>query len=400
MLLAGKPYPQPLPLNPFVPDTPTHGAYEECLLLEQKKEWNEFADDLGRDFSESIVNNLPPVVVARVLGHALRLAPSDDDRGVLAREIMDCKADPKDLHCSPELLAGLAHFVAAESNASSSLPPQSTIPKGRRLLYRLSRVLHRRSFEEAVNARSHLLTPPLATTQTLRQRTLSRDENCCVSTGDLDLDAGFASLDAGLVLEPSRALRVTNVAHIISQSLSSNIDGMTQAAREKFDWASTAAAVLKRFGGFSTYDILGGDNLNSAVNAFTVTETPHVLFDCLNLWLVPAQDEHGDVISNTYDVRYPESTNPQVFRMTGVRRRISFRSVTLTDGAVVPPPHPRILALHAVCAQVAHLSGAAEHVSDVYRDSDGISVMTEPNAPTELMRKLKTLQLIPQLLDV
>lgn len=66
--------------------------------MEQKQGWNQFAADLGRDFSEAIMSDLPPVTVARVLGHALRVAPSGDGRDVLAREIMDCKADPMDLY--------------------------------------------------------------------------------------------------------------------------------------------------------------------------------------------------------------------------------------------------------------------------------------------------------------
>ena len=57
----------------------------------------------------------------------------------------------------------------------------------------------------------------------------------------------------------------------------------------QFVWASTAAAVIERFGGFSAYTILGEDNLNSAANAFTASSTPHNMFDRLDLWLMPAQ---------------------------------------------------------------------------------------------------------------
>ena len=89
---------QPLLLNPFEVETLTYSAYDECFLLEQKTEWNEFADDLGSDFFDSMMSEMTPVTVARVLGHALRLSPGPDDRGVLAREIMDCKAHPTDVY--------------------------------------------------------------------------------------------------------------------------------------------------------------------------------------------------------------------------------------------------------------------------------------------------------------
>ncbi|KAJ3512556.1 hypothetical protein NLJ89_g3447 [Agrocybe chaxingu] len=383
------PSPQPLPTNPFIPETPTHDAYDQCLSLEQQPGWHVFESDLGRDFSESIMRDMSPVIVARVLGHALRLAPSDEGREVLTREIIDCEAHP-------ELLAGLGHLyvygmIRVFYNPKGPTPSISAIQSPRR------------SFEEVVNARSHLLSAPLVTTRELRQLTLIRDENSCVFTGDLDVGIDRPVLVAALDLDPDRPTASTHVAHIISQTLSSDIGGMTQAARDKVLFMLLLSqffqyAVLERFGGFSAHAILGEANLNSALNALTASGTPHSWFDCLNLWLVPAKDEHGAVISDTYDVRYPTSEDPRRFRNARLKQRISFRTGSTTDGTgtVIPPPHPRILALHAACAQVAHLSGAVAHVSEFYGnpDPDGISVMTEPSAPTELVRKLKTLQLI------
>ncbi|KAF9472839.1 hypothetical protein BDN70DRAFT_844095 [Pholiota conissans] len=383
---------QPLPLNPFEVDTLTYSAYDECFLLEQKTEWNEFADDLGSDFFDSMMSEMTPVIVARVLGHALRLSPSPNDRGVLVREIMDCKAHPTDVHVSPELFAGLAHLyiygmMGVFYNPKGSTPLQSS----------------QSSFEDTP---SHLLTPTLMTTQTLRQRTMLRDENRCVFTGCLDTDIyiSWPKSEQLAVLAMSERSDVpivaaTNVAHIISQSLSSNIGGMTQAAREKFAWASTAATVLEYFGGFSAYTILGEDKLNSAANTFTAGADVHHMFDRLNLWLVPAQDSHANTIAHTYVVCSPD---PDYLRVFNIQNRVIFRSHTFHDDdgntIVIPPPHPSLIALHAICAQVAHISGAAEQLAELYPDSDldpGPSVMTQPNASAKLVRKLKLLQLIP-----
>ena len=44
-----------------------------------------------------------PRVAARVLGHGLILAPSEEGRSALTRDINECDSDP-------ELLAGLAHL--------------------------------------------------------------------------------------------------------------------------------------------------------------------------------------------------------------------------------------------------------------------------------------------------
>lgn len=91
-------------------------------------------------------------------------------------------------------------------------------------------------------------------------------------------------------------------------------------------------------------------------------------------------------IPNTYDV---ESFNPTF--SFGLKQRVSFREVTM-DGEIVPPPSPQLLALHAACAKVAHLSGAAEHLYDVFDDPDAdcmvsISLMTQTEAPAILTKK-------------
>ena len=87
--------------------------------------------------------------------------------------------------------------------------------------------------------------------------------------------------------------------------------------------------------------------------------------------------------------------DPETILAWRIKTQVGFRStVSLEDGTTIPPPHPRLLALHAACAQVAHMSGAAEHLVELYRDMDEISVMTEPSAPLELSRKLKALQLV------
>ena len=73
--------------------------------------------------------------------------------------------------------------------------------------------------------------------------------------------------------------------------------------------------------------------------------------------------------------------------------RITFRSVSV-DGQVIPAPAPEIIALHAACAKIAHMSGAVDLLREFYRDTDAIAVMTHPNATHELSRALKALQIV------
>lgn len=72
-----------------------------------------------------------------------------------------------------------------------------------------------------------------------------------------------------------------------------------------------------------------------------------------------------------------------------IRKRIQFNDTT-----EVPAPHPHLLALHAACTRIAHMSGAAEHLEEIFRDREDIKEMTEPNAVYELARALKAQQLV------
>ena len=106
------------------------------------------------------------------------------------------------------------------------------------------------------------------------------------------------------------------------------------------------------------------------------------------------QDAQGQDVPNTYHVMHAEG--PEVLRLIAhgsIKSQIVFEDYTLAD-QVIPAPDPKIIALHAACARIAHMSGAAEHLRELYRDTEHISVMTESNAADELCRALKALQTV------
>ncbi|KZT74307.1 hypothetical protein DAEQUDRAFT_753793 [Daedalea quercina L-15889] len=370
---------KPTSTAPLPPNTYPHGddirkAYEDCLSLEQHElGWNVLATQL-QDTPENIMADLNPKISARVLGWALLLAPSDEGRAALTREIIGCDGDP-------ELLAGLAHLyvyglIRVFYNPEGPTPSVSATQSPGL------------SFQQSVQSLEHSLQQPSITAQDIRQLILFRDDHRCVFTGALDLSS--ASTFAPNLMER----RATRVAHIISQSLSENITWTTPAVHAQFGWAQTAGAIVERFGGFSPRDILGENDLHSPTNAFTATTEPHALFDNLDLWLTAAQDEQGGTIPHTYDVSLidGEELLPRVG--IGIKLRITLKATATVGGEVIPPPHPRLIALHAACAEIAHMSGAAEHLNEIFRDADAVSDMTEPNAAYELTRALKALRLV------
>ena len=107
LLAETEPSAQPLSPNPYHGGDPAlFTAYEQCLRLERRgTEWNIYAadSDLQQPLSEAMTNDMTPRVVARVLGFGMLLAPKDQGRIALAREIIACNEDL-------ELLAGLAHL--------------------------------------------------------------------------------------------------------------------------------------------------------------------------------------------------------------------------------------------------------------------------------------------------
>lgn len=110
------------------------------------------------------------------------------------------------------------------------------------------------------------------------------------------------------------------------------------------------------------------------------------------------QDAQNQDITDTYHVIHAEG--PAVLHLVGghgrIRSPVVFESYTLGD-FVIPTPDPKFIALHAACARIAHMSGAAECLRELYRDTEDISVMTEPDAAYELCRALKVLQTISSL---
>ncbi|KAI0261957.1 hypothetical protein BC834DRAFT_893435 [Gloeopeniophorella convolvens] len=347
--------PTPLPINAYDPNTnpARHAAFESCILLEHLESWETSPDELAKSSSEVVMFKISPRVAARTLGYALLHAPTDHGRDCVAREIAACDDDP-------EILAGLAHLyifglIRIFWNPKGPTPVVSADESPRL------------SFEAAVGHHAQILEPTGATPRRLKEQLQHRDSHCCVFTHRPDFNY------PNLTQLEKRMLDVLHVAHIVSQSLSDRIGGMTQAAQDKLRWAVSAAAILDRFTGIGIRNVLSGLDVHNPVNAMMAATVPHILFDTLQVWLTPALDDEQNVIPDTYDVNL---ANPDRFGEMFLRR-VSFREARSAEGDVIPPPSPMLLELHAACARIAHISGAAGVLDGFYRDDGpmgGLSV--------------------------
>ncbi|KAF8334626.1 uncharacterized protein EI90DRAFT_443897 [Cantharellus anzutake] len=236
----------------------------------------------------------------------------------------------------------------------------------------------------------------------LRPLILLRDDNRCVFTGLLDKSfvhhtpgefkvagqrVNVAKMEMGVEGTKPKASE-TYVAHIVSKSLSEDIDCQSESGT-KLEWAKKAAALIERFGGFSSIQMLGDHCLNSPLNAFTASDTPHKQFDSLDLWLVPALDDENVIIPNVYVPQHSGGIN--MLNEFGIRPIVNFKEAKTEDDQVIHPPDPRLIVLHATCAWVLHSSGAIDHVRELlFREPEPISL--KPNAVQELSEALEMLR--------
>ncbi|KAF8315977.1 uncharacterized protein EI90DRAFT_297095 [Cantharellus anzutake] len=92
-----------------------------------------------------------------------------------------------------------------------------------------------------------------------------------------------------------------HVAHIVSKSLSEDIDCQPESGKAKVGFFRASCLYLLMFNSARVGKEGSGidravwrfflhldHRLNSPLNAFTASDTPHKQFDSLDLWLVPA----------------------------------------------------------------------------------------------------------------
>ena len=62
-----------------------------------------------------------------------------------------------------------------------------------------------------------------------------------------------------------------------------------------------------------------------------------------------------------------------------------FVTFSTHDPEHLPVPAPELLALHATCCKVAHLSGATEYIDRVYRDAERMGVLASDGTAGDIL---------------
>jgi len=167
--------------------------------------------------------------------------------------------------------------------------------------------------------------------------------------------------------DPSLKMERTHCAHIFAESTNADIE----PGSEKRDYAATMWAVMVRFGHTKLPDELNGSSVHRLENVITAIPEFHANFDSLMVWFVATNEK------NKYKL---EAAEPLI-----IRDYPEYVTFTTPDPIRLPVPSPVYLAIHAACAKVAHLSGAAACIDKFYRDMDDSTTLDLNGASADIL---------------
>ncbi|KZV97852.1 hypothetical protein EXIGLDRAFT_764054 [Exidia glandulosa HHB12029] len=206
----------------------------------------------------------------------------------------------------------------------------------------------------------------------LKARALVRDGFRCVVTRDVDRSA------EKVVGDSEDGFERTECCHILSQSTAQGIQ-----------------AVLKALGiNAAMCDKLvepNGTGVDCLENVLTLTESCRKRFDNLKLALepcgpnevCPVSSIESEVDTYQYAIRLYQHEGPRWRALQD--KFITFAAAAGDDGLPLPLPDPQLLAIHAACARVGHISGAVEFFEKWDREAQRTFILSSEDNSYELL---------------
>ncbi|KAJ7673290.1 hypothetical protein DFH06DRAFT_1467646 [Mycena polygramma] len=270
------------------------------------------------------------------------------------------------------------HFIRAIRTTTTQYPPPSNHPS-------------RPSMDDLVDLLMDTMEGSGKDHRSARTAALSRDGYRCMLTQIYDETSCRKHPAVRKLAEAAHATSaVINACHIFNETVLQNIEpNQTFPYDPQRQHASAAIGILRMFGLDDLTDRLttvgkpaSASGVHILVNILSLNPILHAHFDALNLFLEPTADGEAD----KYDVH---AAYPRIARqdMPGQVKFVSLPQTAGLDpnGTKFPLPDPRLLALHAVCARVAHMSGAAEVLDKFDRDVEDVQVLAEDGSTAKLL---------------
>ncbi|KAF8500041.1 hypothetical protein BU17DRAFT_59091 [Hysterangium stoloniferum] len=190
---------------------------------------------------------------------------------------------------------------------------------------------------------------------------LLRDGYRCMITGYYDLNSVAKNEELRNLVTQSCEIvvRHTQCAHIFPSSTNANTSDSGRSEAKK-EYAATIWTIMERFGYVGLCREFNEANIHCLRNIMTLEPT-----------LQPNQKD-------TYKVKFAFP-----FQNSGnlCPELITFQS----KYEHLPLPDPRYLEIHAACARVCHLSGAAEYINKYEREMEDIQVLSTDGASADIL---------------
>ncbi|KIO15597.1 hypothetical protein M407DRAFT_237050 [Tulasnella calospora MUT 4182] len=205
-------------------------------------------------------------------------------------------------------------------------------------------------------------------------KALKRDNYRCVVTGSYD----GATFQKRRKTDPTfkvDSTQFTQAAHIFPDSLNQNLTWSDDLPGKKAEYSATAWAVVQRFGKVSVItESLNGPDIHRVENVLTMCLSAHELFDKLELWFEATN------VPNTYNMCSNDEGNFELVNPPVLRQ------VTLSSTSdLIPLPNSHYLRIHAACAKVAHLSGAAEYLETILDEWEERPVLASDGGSADML---------------
>lgn len=220
----------------------------------------------------------------------------------------------------------------------------------------------RPSFEDARQYSPALMNESTLDHRTARAAEKRRDNNCCMVSGERDYrDGGIGFVET---------------AHIIPEAINRNIG----EEGKKQSHSASVWTILSMFTDINILADLAGNRIHRLENIMSMDQPCHRAFDELILWLKPVEGMQDTY--RTYEARQ------------GLKEKLRVPDIvtfsTTTDFRL---PNPTYLVLHALCCEVAWMSGAAEYIMDIERRMDQTRVLAKDGSTADIL--LRALALVP-----
>ncbi|TFK32193.1 hypothetical protein BDQ12DRAFT_692868 [Crucibulum laeve] len=320
-------------------------AYNICLRLEKSlQEDIDNGKDVGLD-----------MICSRVLGYLILFAQGYEGLKIIVHQIHTCAND------TPKLLAvGKLYFDdyiwAFRANRSRIRTPSTQSSRS--------------SYDSSAKRIGTTLVEAPQSYADAKSNALIRDRYRCVVTGKYDWPtvSGNRELQEVFRSDPDAKMAFTQCAHIFTESSNLSIAPGT----DKRSYAAAMWAAMDRFDHKILLPTeLNGSGIHRLPNVMTMEADFHNFFDRFYVWFVPTKEK------NKYKL---ESSSEFVLHQYPTH--VTF---TTSDPIKLPVPSPTYLAMHAACAKIAHLSGAAEYTNKFYRDMEDSTTLDADGASAHML---------------